>query len=228
MENQRSGKKSSALKRIIRWVVIIVIILLVMRFLGLCSNGGEAPTISDLLEDATGFDITNSVPTPDGAAEDGDDAETSPSVYATKPVRTPAPAATATPVPTKAPRTPAPAANDEPGVKENGEYTSPEEVALYIHLYNKLPGNFITKSRAEDLGWVNSKGNLDEVAPGKSIGGTRFGNYEGLLPEKDGRVYYECDVNYAGGFRGGERIVYSNDGLVFYTADHYESFTQLY
>jgi len=69
---------------------------------------------------------------------------------------------------------------------------------------------------------------LDEVAPGMSIGGDTFGNREGLLPKADGRKYYECDVNYEGGYRNGERIVYSNDGLIFYTDDHYESFEQLY
>ena len=61
-----------------------------------------------------------------------------------------------------------------------------------------------------------------------SIGGDKFGNREGLLPKEDGRQYYECDVNYQGGYRGAERIVFSNDGLIFYTDDHYNSFTQLY
>jgi len=99
---------------------------------------------------------------------------------------------------------------------------------LYIKTYGCLPPNFITKDDAEDLGWVSSKGNLHDVAPGKSIGGDRFGNREGLLPKASGRQYYECDINYSGGHRGAERIVYSNDGLIFYTSDHYESFTQLY
>jgi guanyl-specific ribonuclease Sa len=66
------------------------------------------------------------------------------------------------------------------------------------------------------------------VAPGMSIGGDTFGNREGILPKEKGRKYYECDVNYEGGYRGGERIVYSNDGLIFYTEDHYKSFEQLY
>lgn len=111
---------------------------------------------------------------------------------------------------------------------EDGWYTDKEQVALYIHLYGKLPGNFIDKYEAEDLGWESSKGNLDKVAPGKSIGGNKFGNREGLLPKEKGRTYYECDINYEGGYRGGERIVYSNDGLVYYTGDHYESFELLY
>ena len=110
-------------------------------------------------------------------------------------------------------------------VDEDGEYTSPEEVALYINTYRKLPSNFITKDAARALGWDNSLGNLQKVAPGKSIGGDRFGNYEGLLPKGK---YFECDVNYRGGYRGAERLIYKTDGTVYYTKDHYESFQQLY
>jgi len=110
-------------------------------------------------------------------------------------------------------------------IDENGSYTSPEEVAAYLRTYNKLPSNFITKSEAQSLGWVSSEGNLWEVTDKKSIGGDRFGNREGRLPNKEGRIWYECDVNYNGGYRGEERIVYSNDGLIYYTNDHYETFT---
>lgn len=113
-------------------------------------------------------------------------------------------------------------------LSENGSYTTPEDVAEYLYVYGHLPDNFITKNEARDLGWDSQDGNLDEVAPGMSIGGDSFGNREGLLPKADGRKYYECDVNYEGGYRGGERIVYSNDGLIFYTDDHYKSFEQLY
>lgn len=110
-------------------------------------------------------------------------------------------------------------------VVEGGSYTTKEEVALYIHTYGTLPANFITKSEAQDLGWVSKDGNLQEVAPGMSIGGDRYGNYEQLLP--DGK-YKECDINYHGGYRGDERLVYSEDGYIYYTDDHYESFMQLY
>ena len=116
----------------------------------------------------------------------------------------------------------------EAALDEDGSYTSREDVAAYLHEYGHLPDNFITKNEARDLGWVSSEGNLDEVAPGKSIGGDRFGNYEGLLPEKNGRTYYECDIDYDGGYRSSKRIIYSNDGLIYYTEDHYETFTQLY
>ena len=113
-------------------------------------------------------------------------------------------------------------------VEKDGSYTTPEDVAEYIHTFGTLPDNFITKSEAKALGWDSSKGNLWDVAPGKSIGGDYFGNYEGLLPTEKGRKYTECDVNYEGGYRGSERVIFSNDGLIFYTDDHYESFTQLY
>ena len=111
---------------------------------------------------------------------------------------------------------------------EDGSYTSKEDVAAYLHAYGQLPSNFITKKEAQNLGWDSKKGNLDEVAPGKSIGGDTFGNYDKLLPVEDGRTYRECDVNYEGCYRGSERIVYSNDGLIFYSDDHYETFTRLY
>lgn len=120
------------------------------------------------------------------------------------------------------------AQSTEAPLSEDGVYTSKEEVAGYIALYGHLPDNFITKKEAKALGWVSSKGNLGEVAPGKSIGGDYFGNFEGRLPEKEGRDYHECDVDSDGGYRGAKRIVYSNDGLVYYTEDHYETFELLY
>lgn len=113
-------------------------------------------------------------------------------------------------------------------IAQDGSYTSKEEVAEYIDTYGELPSNYITKSEARKLGWDSEAGNLDEVAPGKSIGGDKFGNYEGMLPEEDGRQYYECDIDFDGGYRNSKRIVYSNDGLIFYTDDHYETFVQLY
>ena len=111
---------------------------------------------------------------------------------------------------------------------EDTACTSKEDVALYLHTYGHLPPNFITKKDAQAKGWDSSKGNLQKVLPGMSIGGDRFGNREGLLPDKKGRQYYECDIDYDGGSRNAKRIVYSNDGLIFYTEDHYASFEQLY
>ena len=112
-------------------------------------------------------------------------------------------------------------------IDEQGSYTTKEDVSLYIHLYGKLPGNFITKSEARSLGWDG--GGLENCAPGKCIGGDRFGNYEGLLPDAPDRYWTECDIGTLGrDSRGSKRIVFSNDGLIYYTDNHYESFTQLY
>ncbi len=119
------------------------------------------------------------------------------------------------------------ASETERKLDRNGSYTSRDDVALYIHQYGKLPGNFITKAEAQKLGW--SGGSLEKYAPGKSIGGNRFGNYEGKLPKKSGRTYTECDIDTRGASaRGAKRIVFSNDGLIYYTNDHYNTFTLLY
>ncbi len=116
---------------------------------------------------------------------------------------------------------------EAPGPDEFGSYTAKEDVALYIHIYGRLPENFITKDEARKLGWEG--GGLEEFAPGKCIGGDRFGNYEGLLPDAPGRKWTECDIDTLGrSSRGAKRIVFSNDGLIYYTDDHYESFELLY
>ena len=113
----------------------------------------------------------------------------------------------------------------QPYLDPYGSYTTKEDVALYIHLYGDLPLNFMTKKQARDLGW--EKGSLEPVAPGMCIGGDYFGNYEGLLPED--REYTECDIDTLGkSSRGAKRIVFSDDGLIYYTEDHYESFELLY
>ncbi|MBQ7889541.1 MAG: ribonuclease [Erysipelotrichaceae bacterium] len=117
--------------------------------------------------------------------------------------------------------------SDEIVIEEDGWYSSKEEVAAYLKLYEHLPDNYLTKQEARDLGWDSEKGNLWDVAEGMSIGGDKFGNREGLLPKEKGRQYYECDIDYEGGYRNGKRIVYSNDGLIFYTEDHYESFEEI-
>ncbi len=116
--------------------------------------------------------------------------------------------------------------SDEPDtLDENGSYTSKDDVALFLYTYGKLPDNFITKNDAKALGWEG--GSLEPYAPGKCIGGDRFGNYEGILPK--GKNYQECDIDTLGQkSRGAKRIVFSDDGYIYYTDDHYESFTLLY
>ena len=116
---------------------------------------------------------------------------------------------------------------EEPALDEYGSYTTKEDVALYIHTYGCLPSNFITKDQARQAGW--SGGSLETYCPGMCIGGDSFGNREGLLPKAQDRSWTECDVNTLGAdSRGAERIVFSNDGQIYYTGDHYESFTLLY
>ena len=121
-----------------------------------------------------------------------------------------------------------PPVEQAPVLPEDGQYDDKDNVALYIHLYGKLPSNYVTKKDAEALyGWQG--GALDVIAPGKAIGGSYYGNYEGLLPDADGREWTECDIGTIGQTkRGAERIVFSNDGLIYYTPDHYESFELLY
>ncbi len=132
--------------------------------------------------------------------------------------------------PTLSPEESAPPAQQSPEltVSEDGWYSSKEEVALYLHLFGHLPDNYVTKRQAQDAGW--SGGSVEDyTGQGTAIGGSRFGNYEGLLPEEDGRTYQECDIDTVGASsRGAKRIVFSNDGLIYYTEDHYASFELLY
>ncbi|MBR4472875.1 MAG: ribonuclease [Oscillospiraceae bacterium] len=117
--------------------------------------------------------------------------------------------------------------NDQKELPEDGSYTTKEDVAQYLIRYGHLPGNFVTKAEARKAGW--NGGNLQKILPGKYIGGDSFGNQEGLLPKAKGRSWRECDINTLGQkSRGSERLIWSNDGLIYYTDDHYESFTLLY
>ena len=112
--------------------------------------------------------------------------------------------------------------------EEPGPIIEPQAIADYLFEHGKLPDNFITKQQAKDLGWDSSRNYVSDVAPGMSIGGDYFGNYEGKLPRIKGRKYYECDCFYTGGKRNAYRIIYSNDGHVWYTEDHYATFTELF
>lgn len=113
---------------------------------------------------------------------------------------------------------------DLDGLDEDGTYNSAEDVSLYLYTYGHLPENYITKNEARDLGW--SGGSVEKYAPGYAIGGDKFGNREGVLP--DG-TYHECDIDTIGqNSRGAKRLVYADDGRIYYTEDHYETFTLLY
>lgn len=137
-------------------------------------------------------------------------------------------AAALTDSPTSAP-TAAPARTERPtAAPKQTAITAPQDIADYIFAHGTLPDNFLTKSEARQLGWDSSKNYVSDVAPGYSIGGDKFGNYEGLLPDASGRKWYEADANYTAGPRGAERILYSSDGLVYYTNDHYQTFTEMH
>lgn len=110
-------------------------------------------------------------------------------------------------------------------IAENVETDQKDEVALYIHLYDHLPSNYMIKKEARKQGWEG--GALSQVIPNKSIGGDYYGNYEGTLPGDN--EYHECDIDTEGKTsRGAKRIIYSEDGDIWYTEDHYESFELLY
>lgn len=204
---------------------VIAVLIIVVGYIVFPDMGNTpSDTIAETLGILDGGSENN------GDADDSEPPETEPITEPSQ-TETEAPIQTETPVTeipdTEAPETETPETEAE-RITEDGEYLSKDDVAEYIHKFGKLPKNFITKEEAEDLGWISREGNLWDVAPGCAIGGDYFGNYEGLLPKAKGRKYYECDVNFDGGYRTGERIVFSNDGLIFYTNDHYETFTELY
>ena len=128
--------------------------------------------------------------------------------------------------------TAAPAVTETPAVAEPtaepGPLDEAQRIADYIFEHGELPDNFITKKEAQALGWDKYINKVSDVAPGKSIGGDYFGNYEKQLPVVQGRKYYEADCFYFGGDRNEYRIIYSNDGHVWFTGDHYQTFTELF
>lgn len=198
-------------RRLSGWLAGLLIVALVLASAAGCGGQGMTPDRATASEQVTEASIQTESETKKGTS--GQSAAVSPGEPAGADSESPA------------------EERSELSITEDGVYTSKEEVALYLYTYGKLPSNYLTKKEAEALGWKKQDGRagqLDVVAPGMSIGGDRFGNYEGLLPDEKGRKYYECDINYAGGNRGAERIIYSNDGLIFYTGDHYQTFEQLY
>ena len=123
---------------------------------------------------------------------------------------------------------PEPTAKAKEEIQWSYPITDPQEIVNYLDAYGRLPDNFITKREAKELGWDSYYNYVGDVAPGKSIGGDKFGNYEGQLPKAKGRTWYECDTGYRGKKRGATRLLFSSDGLYFYTDDHYNTFTQMY
>ena len=207
-------------------VFLLFLVLMLVLALPACGRRSPAPA--------------EPVPTPAPAAP-ADEPETEPagepSASAEAPSEDPAPAEAAPdPIPEQdtenasesAPSETEPEGSDEPEASvpipdEDGWYYDVENVTAYLMAYGHLPSNFITKRDAEDLGW--SGGSVERFREGAAIGGGRFGNYEGLLPE--GR-YTECDIDTDGASsRGAKRLVFSTDGRYFYTDDHYETFAEV-
>lgn len=107
------------------------------------------------------------------------------------------------------------------------QLTEDRRIANYLKQHHRLPHFYITKKQARELGWDARKGNLCQILPGKAIGGDLFSNRERQLPEARGRIWHEADVNYKCGHRGSERLLYSNDGLIYLTQNHYKNFVLL-
>lgn len=224
-------------KKLLPVLVGIIVLLAILFIIPKLNKSGDDTakndptlTVLDATATPTGNIEDHATPTPTSAEIDADTpTPTSKQDVTSRPTTTQKPTATAkptaTPKPTKAPKatvTPTPKA----AIDKNGWYYSKDEVALYINTYGCLPSNYITKAEAEALGWEG--GSVQKYKKGAAIGGSTFSNREGLLPKKKGRQYYECDIDTDGkSSRGAKRIIYSNDGLIYYTDDHYESFTLL-
>ena len=193
-------------------VLLLLALALSLCLLAGCAVQSSAPAAEN--PPAQGQELTLITPAP---------------VQTPKPIQSPKPTPVQTPKPLRTPKpSQRPEAAQDPEIPdEYGSYPTKDDVALYLHIYGHLPPNFITKKEAEMAGWYG--GPLDRVLPGMCIGGDYFGNYEGQLPRAKGRKWAECDINTLGKrSRGAERIIFSNDGLIYYTPDHYESFELLY
>lgn len=205
--------------------ILVAILLVIGYFTGVIPTDGDnaemdissviSQTITDEADDKA-TDVPTEAPT-----------EKPTKAPTAKPTK--APTATPTAKPTKAPTKAPTEAPTEAPRKKAGPITEPQDIVDYLYEHGELPDNFITKKEAQNMGWDSSWNYVSDVAPGKSIGGDRFGNYEGLLPDAPGRKWTECDIDTLGkSSRGAKRIVFSNDGLIYYTDDHYESFELLY
>lgn len=102
-----------------------------------------------------------------------------------------------------------------------------EGTDVYLAQYGRLPEYYVDKQTAQNAGWRPAKKKLSSVLPGKMMGGGVFANKAGKLPSAAGRVWYEADINYYGGKRNRQRLLYSSDGLLFVTYDHYHTFYEI-
>ena len=206
------------MKRIIKLGALLLAVAVLLS-LAACGSA-PPPDLPDI--DINLIDGPTAAPVQLPTAEPSPDESPEPSAEATA---EPSSEPSAEPTPTSEP-TPEPTPEPGPKLDEDGYYYDVESVALYIHEFGKLPPNFITKNEARKLGWEG--GTPEQFRKGSAIGGDYFGNYEGQLPKESGRKWTECDIDTNGkNSRGAKRLIFSNDGLFYYTDDHYESYTQL-
>ncbi|MCS3531886.1 ribonuclease domain-containing protein [Chryseobacterium sp. JUb7] len=117
----------------------------------------------------------------------------------------------------------APEDSEDSSYKQSIDQLTEEKTVIdYVKQHHQLPACYLTKSEARKQGWNPSKGNLCEILPGKAIGGDKFSNREGTLPK--GSQYFEADVNYNCGNRNADRIVFTKNGDIYLTKNHYKSF----
>ena len=113
-------------------------------------------------------------------------------------------------------------------VKSGTATTKKLDGADWILKYeSKLPDYYLTSAQAKANGWIPKLANLSIACPNKMIFGGEYYNDNGHLPSKEGRIWYEADINYRFGYRNNQRVVYSNDGLIFVTYDHYKTFFEI-
>ncbi len=97
----------------------------------------------------------------------------------------------------------------------------------HLKYTGKLPEYYISRMDAKKLRRNPKNNYLDDSASGYMLYGGQYFNRNGHLPEKQGRIWYEADIDYMSGKRNSKRILFSNDGLMFITYDHYQTFVEI-
>lgn len=96
----------------------------------------------------------------------------------------------------------------------------------YLIEYGQLPNNFITKGSQET--WMVRR-QFRTLRPRQMYWRRLFWQLRKSSPVVSGRTYHECDIDTLNAkSRGAKRIIYSDDGQIYYTDNHYKSFTLLY